>query len=261
MEYDGTRYHGSQYQANARTIQEEIEHALYKLSGEKIRIATAGRTDAGVHAKGQVVSFKTKSAFPPQTWIKALNYYLPFDIAVKAAREVANDFDVRRDALSREYRYYILNNNTRSPLMQRFAYLIPHPLDIEAMNRACQVLPGEHDFAPFASAVSGRTIRQVYRTEVDTREDLVRFDMVASSFLPHQVRNTIGGLIEVGLGKMEVETFWKLARSGKAGAIGPTAPAHGLYLMKVNYANFPLPIEEGQKEGITDKFLVLGGCK
>ena len=261
MEYDGTKYHGSQYQANALTIQGEIEHALYKLAGEKIRIATASRTDAGVHAKGQVVSFKTKPAFPTQTWIKALNFYLPLDIAVKAAYEVDNGFDVRRDALSREYRYYILNSFTRSPLMQGFAYFVPQPLDIEAMNRACQVLPGEHDFAPFSSVVSGRTIREVYKAEVDKKEDLVRFDIVASSFLPHQVRNTIGGLIEVGLGKMEVETFWELARSGKAGAIGPTAPAHGLYLMKVNYANFPLPIGEGRKTDSTAKILVLGGCK
>lgn len=261
VEYDGTKYHGSQYQANAITIQGEIEHALYKLTGETVRIATSSRTDAGVHAKGQVVSFMTKSAFSFQTWIKALNFYLPLDIAVKSAYRVDIDFDVRRDALSREYRYYILNSFTRSPLMQRFAYFIPQPLDIEAMNRACQVLPGEHDFAPFSSMVSGRTVREVYKAEVDKREDLVRFDMVASSFLPHQVRNTIGGLIGVGLGRMEIETFWGLARSGKAGAIGPTVPAHGLYLMKVNYANFPLPVEEGREVGSAAKILVFGGCK
>jgi len=234
---------------------------LYKLTGEKIRISIAGRTDAGVHAKGQVVSFKTKSVFPSQTWIKALNFYLPLDIAVKNACEVAIDFDVRRDALSREYRYYILNNSTRSPLMQGVACFIPQPLDIEAMNLACQVLPGEHDFSPFAPAVDIRTIRQVYKAEVEKRGDLVHFDMVASSFLPHQVRNTIGGLIEVGLGKMEVEIFWKLARSGKAGVIGPTAPAHGLYLIKVNYASFPLHIQEERNIDSTEKILVSGGCK
>jgi len=146
--------------------------------------------------------------------------------------------------------------------MQEIACFTPQPLDIVAMNRACQVLVGEHDFAPFASAVNGRTVRQVYRAEVNKREDLVRFDIVASSFLPHQVRNTIGGLIEVGSGKMEVETFWKLARSGKAGVIGPTAPAHGLYLMKVNYAEFPLPVREGiKKVDNASKILVFGGCK
>jgi len=261
VEYDGTRYHGSQYQDNSLTIQQEIERALYKLTDENIRIAMSSRTDAGVHAKGQVVSFKTKSTFPFQTWVKALNFYLPLDIVIKDACEVDYDFDVRRDALSREYSYYILNRSTRSPLMQGFACFIPLPLDIEAMNRACHVLPGEHDFAPFAPVVDGRTIRQVYRAEVDKREDVVCFNIVASSFLPHQVRNTVGGLIEVGLGKMEAETFWRLARSGKAGAIGPTAPAYGLYLMKVNYTDSFLPVQEGRNADSTEKIPVSGGCK
>ncbi|HJX70085.1 MAG TPA: tRNA pseudouridine(38-40) synthase TruA [Dehalococcoidia bacterium] len=246
VEYDGTKYHGSQYQANAVTIQGEIECALYKLTGEKVRIATSSRTDAGVHAKGQVVSFKTKSAFPQKTWVKALNFYLPGDIAVKAAYGISNGFDVRHDALSREYCYFILNSSTPSPLRHSFAHIISQPLDIEAMNYAAEVLPGEHDFASFSSVVNGQTRRRVYKAEVDKGEDLVTFDMVASSFLPHQVRNTAGGLIEVGLGRMKVETFRELARLGRAGAIGPTAPAHGLCLMKVNYVNFPPLVEEGK---------------
>lgn len=239
MEYDGTRYHGSQYQINAPTIQGEIERALYQLTGEKIRIVASSRTDAGVHAKGQVVSFKTQVAFPPKTWVRALNFYLPRDIAIKAAYKVDNDFNVRHLALSREYRYYILNSFTPSPLMRRFTYLVPQPLDIEAMNYACQVLLGEHDFAPFSSVVGGQTHRRVYKAEVSKQEDLVIFDMEANSFLPHQVRNTVGGLTKVGLGRIGVETFWEMASSGKAGAIGPTAPAHGLCLMRVNYPNFP----------------------
>lgn len=250
VEYDGTKYHGSQYQANALTIQEEIEHALHKLTGEAIRIVGSSRTDAGVHAEGQVVSFKTKSVFTLQTWIKALNFYLPRDIAVKDAYRVYNGFDVRRDALSREYRYSILNSSTPSPLMQRFAYFVPRPLDIEAMNYASHVLVGKHDFAPFSSIEGDRTWRHVYKAEVNKRDDLVTFDIVANSFLTHQVRNTVGGLIEVGLGKMEVEGFQSLARSGKAGTIGPTAPAHGLRLMKVNYADFPPPVEKGKDENI-----------
>lgn len=250
VEYDGTKYHGSQYQANALTIQEEIERALHKLTGEAIRIVASSRTDAGVHAEGQVVSFKTNSVYPPRTWIKALNFYLSRDIAVKAAYRIYNGFDVRHDALSREYRYSILNSCTPSPLMQKFAYFIPRPLDIEAMNYASQVLIGEHDFAPFSSVASNRTWRCVYKAEVNRRDDLVTFDMIANSFLTHQVRNTIGGLIEVGLGKMEVETFRKLAGSGKAGVIGPTAPAHGLRLIRVNYADFPPPVEEDKNENI-----------
>ncbi len=238
MEYDGTRYHGSQWQASEPTIQGEVERALYKLTAERIRITASSRTDAGVHAKGQVISFMSKSSFSLQTWVKALNFYLPLDIVVKAAYRVNQAFNVRRDALSREYRYCILNRFTRSPLTQRFTYFVPQPLDIDAMNYACQVLIGEHDFAPFSPLISGRAVRRVHKAEVSKRGDLVNFDMVANSFLPHQVRNTIGGLIKVGLGKMSVETFWELARSGRAGLIGPTAPACGLCLMKVNYANF-----------------------
>jgi len=250
VEYDGAKYHGSQYQSNALTIQGEMERALVKLTGEAIRIAASSRTDAGVHAEGQVMSFKSKTAFPQQTWIKALNFYLPYDIAVKDAYVVYNRFDVRRDALSREYRYSILNSCTPSPLAQRFAHIVHRPLDIEAMRYASEVLIGEHDFAPFSSMTSNRTRRRVYKAEVSKTDNLVTFDIVANSFLTHQVRNTAGGLIEVGLGKIEVQTFWDLARSGKKGAIGPTAPAHGLRLMKVNYADFPPLIEEGKNENI-----------
>ncbi len=239
MEYDGSRYHGSQYQDNALTIQGETEIALKKLTGEDIRIAAASRTDAGVHAKGQVVSFKTNSSFPLETWVNALNFYLPPDIAVRAAYEVDTGFDVRHDALSREYRYTILNRPTRSPLMRRFVHSVPQALDLGAMTRACGVLIGEHDFAPFSTVTSGGTHRRVFKAELRRDGDLVVFDMEANSFLPHQVRNTVGGLIRVGLGKMEVETFEALARSGHPGTVGPAVPAQGLCLMKVSYPDFP----------------------
>ena len=238
IEYDGTRYHGFQLQANAVTIQEEVERALYKLTGKATRVAAASRTDAGVHAKGQVVGIRTESNFAPETWVKALNYHLPQDIAVKVAYMANDDFNVRHSALSREYRYCILNESTRSPMRRRFAYLFPIPLDVELMNYACQVLIGEHDFAPFASpltALQRTTWRSVYKAEVRRRGGLVIFDMIANSFLPHQVRNTMGGLIMVGLGKIGVERVWDMDKSKKAGTIGPMAPAHGLFLMKVNY--------------------------
>lgn len=237
VEYDGTRYHGSQFQENGCTIQGEIERALYKLMGEKTRIAAASRTDAGVHAKGQVVSFDTQSSLPLETYVRALNHYMPRDIAVSVAYEVKGNFDVRRDALRRAYRYHILNRATRSPLTDKYAYLVTRSLDIDAMNRACQALVGEHDFAPFSSRIEGSTVRTVYRAEVSRQKSMVMFDMEASSFLLHQVRNTVGGLVNVGLGKIEVETFRELAYSGQSGVIGPTAPAHGLCLMKVNYAD------------------------
>ena len=124
MEYDGKHYHGFQLQATLPTIQEEVEKALRKLTGEKTRVMSASRTDAGVHAKGQVVSFRTKSPLPPQTFVNGLNYYLPEDVAVKAAYRVDDSFNVRRDAVSREYNYYILNSLTRSPLRENFSLVL-----------------------------------------------------------------------------------------------------------------------------------------
>ena len=238
MEYDGTHYHGFQLQVNLPTIQGETEKALRKLTGERSRVITASRTDAGVHAKGQVVSFRTRSSLPLETFINGLNYYLPRDIAVKAAHRVSDSFNVRRSALSREYNYYILNSRIRSPFREVFFYLVGGHLDIEAMNQACQALIGEHDFASFASAIGvgiKNTIRRLYRAEMEKDGELVVFNMVANSFLPHQVRNTVGALIRVGLGKMTVDEFHRIIEAKKPGLAGPTAPACGLCLMRINY--------------------------
>jgi len=220
VEYDGTRYHGLQWQAGLPTIQKELETALKKLTGDSIRVIAASRTDAGVHARGQVVSFRTKSTLPPPKFVSGLNYYLPPDIAV---------LRVRGGALSREYNYYILNSPTRSPLQSRFAHLVTGHLDINAMNQASQALIGRHDFISLASNIGSslkNTIRQVYRAGVKRDEELVIFHIEANSFLPHQVRNTVGCLIRIGLGRMS---------QGQPGLAGPTAPAHGLCLMRVNY--------------------------
>ena len=244
VEYDGTRYHGFQLQATLPTIQWEIEKALWELTGERIRVMAASRTDAGVHAKGQVVSFRTKSPLPPQTFVNGLNYYLSRDVAIKAAYRVDDSFNVRRDAISREYNYYILNSLTRSPIREGFSYRVGGHLDIEAMNRACQALVGEHDFISFASSMGveiKKTVRRVYRAEMEKNGELAIFNMVANSFLPHQVRNTVGTLIRVGLGKMKVDEFCSIIEIKKPGLAGPTAPACGLCLMQVNY---PHPFEE-----------------
>lgn len=239
MEYDGTHYHGFQLQANRPTIQGEIEVALGKLTGERSRVMAASRTDSGVHAKGQVVSFRTKSPLPPSTFIKGLNHYLPKDIAVKAAFRVNDSFNVRRNAVSREYNYYILNSPTRSPIRRGFAYLVPGQLNIRAMNEACQYLIGKHDFASFATSLEGSnlksTVRRVYTAKIEKDGDLVIFTIVANSFLPHQVRNTVGALIKLGLGKMTVAEFRSMLEARSSGLAGPTAPAYGLCLMGVNY--------------------------
>ncbi|MFC1915882.1 tRNA pseudouridine(38-40) synthase TruA [Chloroflexota bacterium] len=238
MEYDGTHYYGFQLQAKPPTIQGETETAWWKLTGERSRLMAASRTDSGVHAKEQVVSFRTKSPLPTETFIKGLNYYLPKDIAVKAAFRVSNSFNVRRHALSREYNYYILNSPTRSPVRRGFAYLVTRHLNIEAMNEACQSLIGEHDFASFATCLEDgikSTVREVHTASVTREGDLVIFNIIASSFLPHQVRNTIGALIKVGLDKMTVDEFRSIVEARRPGLAGPTAPAHGLCLMRINY--------------------------
>ena len=240
LEYDGTRYHGSQYQSNALTIQGEIEEAVNRLTGEESRVAMASRTDAGVHAKGQVASLKTTMALSPETWVKALNFFLAKDISVSVSYEADLSFDVRRDAICREYRYCIVNRPTPSALWRNFCEFVHMPLDVDRMNEACKCLVGEHDFAPFSSVFDDRpTVRRVSNAEVTRKGDLVRFNMSADSFLPHQVRNTVGGLIKVGLGKLKGETFCEMASSGEAGMIGPAAPARGLCLMGVRYSDFP----------------------
>jgi tRNA pseudouridine38-40 synthase len=238
LEYDGTNYHGSQLQANAPTIQGEVEKALQKLTGEKTRIKAASRTDAGVHALGQVVSFRTGVDLPLKTFIDGLNYYLPRDIAVKEAFKVDDNFDVRRRAISREYKYYILNSPSRSPLRQGFSYLVNGNLDIGAMKHACRALVGKHDFASFVSspgAASKSTVRNMYQADIVQDGDMIVLDMVANSFLLHQVRNTAGSLIKVGQGKMTIDDFHKMLEEKKPGMAGPTAPATGLCLIRVNY--------------------------
>ncbi|MFC1933509.1 tRNA pseudouridine(38-40) synthase TruA [Chloroflexota bacterium] len=244
LEYDGTRYHGFQLQVNQPTIQGEIEEALWKLTGERTRVIAASRTDAGVHARGQVVNLRTKSSHSLQTFINGLNYYLPKNIAVKAAHRVRDSFNVRRNAVSREYNYYILNSLTRSPLRAAFSYLVTGYLDIEAMNQACKALVGEHDFASFVNnneVAAKSTVRRVYRAEIRKEGELAVFNMVANSFLMHQVRNIVGTLVRVGRGNMHSDMFYSILEAKKPGLAWPTAPARGLCLMQVNY---PHPFEE-----------------
>jgi tRNA pseudouridine38-40 synthase len=248
IEYEGTRYHGFQWQVNKPTIQNELEQAIRRLDSKASRVMAASRTDAGVHAKGQVVSFWTRSTLSESTLVKALNYYLPNDIAVKVAYNVDANFNVRHDALSREYNYYILNSDTPSPLSRNFALLVTKELDIEAMNKACYIIKGEHDFTSFASSLFASsldgirgTVRTIYEAKIMKQANVVIFRIVANSFLPHQVRNTVGLLIRLGLGKKDVEYFRSVIEAKNLGLAGPVAPAHGLCLMKVNY---PKPLGE-----------------
>jgi tRNA pseudouridine38-40 synthase len=237
IEYDGTQYHGFQWQVGLPTIQDELEQAMRQFCGQSSRVMAASRTDAGVHAKGQVVSFWAKSTLDTITLVRAFNYYLPGDIVVKAAYSVKDNFNVRRDALSREYHYYILNSSTRSPFSRRFALFMPKMLDVEAMNEACQLIQGEHDFASFASSLdnSKSTLRNVYKAGVERKGDFTVFRIVANSFLPHQVRSNVGLLIRLGLGKIGIEGFRDIIEARVLGLAGPLSPSCGLCLEKVSY--------------------------
>ena len=244
IEYDGTAYHGFQWQNGLPSIQKELEKAIKKLTGERRRVISASRTDAGVHAKGQVVGFKTRSELSTRNFVNGLNHYLPRDIAVKAAYRVNDAFRIRRDAVSREYSYSILNSPTRSPIREGRVYRVASPLNTEAMNRAAQTLIGEHDFASFLNGDGSwleSTVRNISRAEVERNGELVTFHIAANSFLPHQVRTTVGALIRVGQGKMKLDQFHSIIEARTPGTAGPTAPACGLCLDRVKYS---VPLEE-----------------
>jgi tRNA pseudouridine38-40 synthase len=238
MEYQGTAYGGSQYQENAPTVQGALERALSSLTSEPIRVAMAGRTDAGVHAYGQVVAFRTTSGHDVATFVRGTNALLPGDIAVRAAAEVPLDFDPRRQATSRWYRYKILLRPDRPALLRHFAWQIAQPLDTAAMSTAAEGLVGSHDFAAFTAPSEAKrsvTRRNLYRADLRCRGRALLLDVEANAFLLHMVRRIAGTLVEVGAGRMAPEEFGGLVEAAPPGAARWTAPARGLYLMKVRY--------------------------
>lgn len=235
IEYDGTDFVGFQRQARGRTVQAELEAALARLFGTHVKTVGAGRTDTGVHARGQAVSFQADREFPPERLVAALNYYLPPDIAVLAARRVPDGFNARRAALSRQYRYLVLNRPCRSALWRRFAHHEPGPLDLRVMGWGAGRLVGRRDFGPFSPGAVGRmsTVRTLLRADVRADGDLIKFDFEADAFLPHQVRMMVGTLLRLGQGRLGPAEFEGiLAGQGQA---GPAVPGCGLYLMGVTY--------------------------
>ena len=243
LEYDGGRYGGSQIQKNAPTIQGELEEAIRRLTGASCRVAFAGRTDAGVHARGQVASFLTRAPYEADVFVRGLNRWLPDDIAVRRAAEAPLDFDPRRRARRRLYRYLIYNDPVPSPLLRGRAWHVAEPLDIGAMARAAACLVGRHDFAAFAEKLANpraSTVRTVYRFEMRRRGRLLVLLMEAGSFLPHQIRRTVGPLVEVGLGRQTPEEFAGTLQEACPGAAGPAAPPQGLCLMRVTYTDLNL---------------------
>lgn len=251
VEYEGTRYCGFQVQRSGPSVQGELERALERLTGTFTRITAAGRTDTGVHALGQVVAFTTTAAHHPQVFLRALNYYLPQDIAVREVHPVTLSFHPRRHARARTYRYAMLSRGVPSPLLRRFTHWVPQPLAVEAMTVAARTLEGERDFAPFGGPLPpGRgTVRRLRRCQVWQRHDLVLLEMEATAFLPGQVRRTAGALVQVGLGRTSVEEFTTLARTGAPGSAGPALPPQGLCLLRVTYDDLPSPPAEAWPPG------------
>ncbi|MGQ9689025.1 MAG: tRNA pseudouridine(38-40) synthase TruA [Desulfobaccales bacterium] len=238
LEYDGTRYHGWQRQKNALSIQEVIETALGRLTGEKLRLIASGRTDAGVHARGQVANFITTSRAPVKAFVQGLNSLLPPDIAVLEAEEVPLTFHARYDARWKTYEYRILNRPVPSPLHQARAWWIAAPLSPAAMAEAVQVLPGEHDFGAFRAAGSrpGHS-RRVVREAVWQKQgdEWLTFVITANGFLRGMVRSLVGTLVEIGKGRQPPERLAEALHQGMRRLAGPTAPPQGLFLVRVEY--------------------------
>jgi tRNA pseudouridine38-40 synthase len=242
VEYQGTAYGGSQLQANRPTIQGALEQALRTLTGESIRVALAGRTDAGVHAKGQVAAFDSTSRLPVETFARGANALLPLDISVRAAAEAPARFDPRRQALSRSYRYTLHLRPQRSGLLRHFAWQAPAALDLDELAAVAGSLVGRHDFAAFTRPSEARranTERDVMRAALRQKGELALFDIEANAFLVQMVRRIVGALVEVGSGKRTQAQFAELLDEPQPGAASFVAPPHGLCLMQVRYQTDP----------------------
>lgn len=239
LEYDGSGYHGFQRQDGLPSIAQRVETALEVLLAHQVRLTAAGRTDAGVHATGQVVSMATTSEMPPRRLCVAASALLrPAAVAVVRAVERPDGFSARRDALARTYRYRILNRAAPSPLHARRAFHVSANLDVEAMRRAAAHLIGDHDFAAFCAAESRSksTRRTVKSLEIGQSGDFLDLVVTADSFVHNMVRIVAGTLIEVGRGRRGADDVARLLVSGERTDAGFTAPAHGLYLERVDYS-------------------------
>ncbi len=241
LEYDGSRYHGWQRQKNALTIQEVLETALHRLTGEPMKLLSSGRTDAGVHARGQVANFHTTSPIPLRAFLHGLNSLLPRDIAVLEAQEAAPDFHARYSAQAKTYEYRILNRPLRSPLHHAFAWWLPEPLQLEAMQAAAAALVGEHDFSAFRASGGrpGSPRRTVLAAAWRQGPDgLLCFSITANGFLRGMVRSLVGTMVEIGQGRRPAADLKDLLESGNRHRAGATAPPQGLYLVDVVYEGF-----------------------
>jgi tRNA pseudouridine38-40 synthase len=238
LEYDGTRYVGWQVQPNGPSIQAEVERALAALHKAPRRVTAAGRTDAGVHARGQVASFPEDRPLPITAYVKGMNALLPDDVAVRAASLEPDGFDARRSARGKRYRYVVENGDTRAPLTRLVTWQLFGALDVGAMRDAARHLVGRHDFAAFQAAdcAAHHAVREVRRLDVlGDPGGRVEVVVEATAFVKHMVRNLVGTLVEVGQGKRPPASLPALVAGRDRKAAGPTAPPQGLCLEEVFY--------------------------
>ena len=237
IEYDGTNYHGWQIQPNAITIQGAIQDALAKITKAEVQIIGAGRTDTGVHAAGQVANFHTDSQMPSTTFQKALNANLPRDIVIIDAKEVSPDFHARFSAVSRTYRYTILNRAYPSALLRNNTYFLPNAIDVQATNTICQSLVGKRDFSSFQRAGSERInpICEIYECRCWQEQDLVYFEVEADAFLRGMVRAVVGTVLKLYDREDAVNRLREILDARDRSAAGTSVPSHGLSLLRVKY--------------------------
>ena len=238
IEYDGTGYHGWQRQKKDRTIQQEIEQAISVMTNSPITLYGSGRTDAGVHALGQVANFLGDTDLAPEIFFKGLNSLLPDDIVIRDCRLEDRSFHARYDVKSKIYHYQILNRNMPMAIGRQYAWFIRRRLDTAAMLSAISHITGKHDFKSFEGTGSPRshTTRDVMTADLIEKEDgSITFKIEADGFLQYMVRNIVGTLVDVGLGKIEAVDVKDILESKNRRNASPTAPAHGLFLMEVKY--------------------------
>ncbi len=238
IEYDGTAYHGWQYQANAATIQQTLEEAIAVMTRETARVHGSGRTDAGVHAIGQVAHFHTRARIPPEGFKAGLNSLLPHDIVIRSCRQVDDKFHARFDARGKTYQYRILNQSLPAAIGRNYVWQIRRELDIAAMQAAARHIIGTHDFKSFEGSGSPRhhCIRTVFDARIDGGQNgLITFDIRADGFLRYMVRNLTGTLVDVGRCAITPDDFGDILEAQDRRRAGATAPPQGLFLVEVFY--------------------------
>lgn len=235
--YDGSPFLGWQVQPQGPTVQSVLQEAVARVTGARATVKGSGRTDAGVHALGQVANFHTSSTMAPDAIVRAVNSLLPPAIAVLRADEVPPGFDSQFSAVGKLYRYRVFNRFVGSPFELGRSWHIHKPLDIESTSLVAAMLSGTHDFSSFRAAgcVASSPVRTITRCEVLSTDDIVTFELEANGFLRHMVRNIVGSLVGVGLGRFSTDDFAAILAARDRTRAGRAAPPHGLYLVRVDY--------------------------